>query len=185
VETFKSENSSSVPAPEHPPRSHERGIKPPLISKEESLFIGKNGGRYRGYVEGEASKEYKDSLAYRWAYFDPDQRKIVETYFAIEADDGENDAIGSPREAKGFNGMIVKLDSSGNEIGNPFLMDIYPECFADRKIGLARLRSIAHEVFEYTVKNAEENQEELIRGVRALLQTRGWLGSRSERVRFR
>lgn len=174
MEKFKHEKSFGEPAPEHPLSSREGEIEWPLISKEESLFISKNGGRYRGYVRGESSKEYRESSAYRWAYFDPEQGKIVETYFEIEASDGENDALGSPREAKGFNGMIVKLDSEGNEITEPFFIDIYPESFADKKIHLAKLRGIAHEVFDYTMKNAEKNQAELVQGVRTLLERQGW-----------
>jgi len=148
VEKFKYEKVSSAPTSEHSLPSSEREIDWPLVSQEESLFISKNGGRYRGHVEGESGREYKDSSAYRWAYFDPEQRKIVETYLEMEASDGENDALASPREAKGFNEMIVKLDTSGKEITEPYFIDIYPECFSDRKVNFTKLRQIVHEVFE-------------------------------------
>jgi hypothetical protein len=147
-----------------------------LITFNERRLFEEAGGNYRGFVDTSDGRKFEEFWVGRRAYYDREERKVLETYVETTAADGEESELDSPEEVKGYEVLIVKRDSSSHEVGQPFFIDLYPKDFKERRISLQELRECATQVHDYALRNAEKNPQELARGAEEFLRQRGWRG---------
>jgi hypothetical protein len=147
-----------------------------LITFQERRLFEEAGGEYRGLVDTSDGRKFEEFWVGRRAYYDREQRKVLETYVETTATDAEESEIEGPEEVKGYEVLIVKRDSSSHEVGEPVFVDLYPKNFMGRRIGTQELREYAMQVHDYVLRNAEQNLQELARGAEEFLRQRGWRG---------
>jgi hypothetical protein len=147
-----------------------------LITFDERRLFEEAGGEYRGLVDTSAGRKFEEFWVGRHAYYDVEERKVLETYVETTAEDGETGELNAPGEAKGYEVMIVKRDSSAKEVGEPVFLDLYPKDFRGQHLGVRELREMAKQAHDYVLRNAEKNMQELTRGAEEFLRERGWRG---------
>jgi signal transduction histidine kinase len=149
---------------------------------QESRFIESTGGEYVGFVSKENGlRQFEDLRVSRCAYYDEEERTIVEGFVATEAvnEDGTNELAG-PDEVVGFTLLMIRRDLSGNELGRPGIIALRPANFSTKHLSTKELSRLARDLHDLIVQDVSRfGGAQAFRHAKARLGSEGWNDDRN------
>jgi hypothetical protein len=173
---FRPEDLTPGQEPAHAENKEQQEGRWPIITFKERQLFEEAGGKYRGFVDTSDGRKFEEFWVGRRAYYDPEERKILETYVETTATDGEESELEGPEEVSGYEVLIVKRDSHSHEVGKPLVIDLYSRNFPGQRFRTNELRALAVQVHDFLLRNTEAPLKELARKAEAFLQQKGWQG---------